>query len=129
MTARRWLHGLGAGLVAGVIDAGLIRAVEPGGSPWVLAEALLFWTTAGWAVVASESGLGSLAHGVVATLLLNLPWFVLLGPAAGKPLHLPPLIAMSALFGAGFGWAHRRARAAPSPTPPASGTAPSRAPG
>lgn len=107
---RLWTWGLGAGAAAAAADATLILTVDAGVSRWVLLEALLFWTVTGWAAVATESGLGRYAHGVAVTVLLNLPWYVLLGPAAGELGHVPPLVVMSAVFGLCFGWARGRAR-------------------
>jgi hypothetical protein len=104
-----WRWGIGAGAVAAILDVSLILAVDPSISRWVLLEAALFWMTAGWAVVASDSGLGRFGHGVLATVLLNLPWYVVESFASGHPEHLPPLVAMSILFGLGFGWAKGRA--------------------
>ena len=106
---RVWRWGLAAGMVAAALDLSLILAVEPSISVWVLLEAALFWTTAGWAVVASDTGLSRLAHGVLATVLLNLPWYVLESFAAGHPEHFPPLLVMSVVFGLGFGWAKGQA--------------------
>lgn len=107
---KTWLYGLGAGAICALIDVSLIVIVEPGISGWVLAQAALFWTTAGWAVVASESGLSRYAHSVLATVLLNLPWYVLEAFASGHPEHFPPLVLMSVVFGLAFGWAGTRAR-------------------
>jgi len=105
-----WIWGLGAGSVAAALDVGLILAVDPGISAWVLVRAALFWVTAGWAVVCSDTGLGRYAHGIAVTVLLNLPWYVLESFEAGRIEHLPPLLAMSIVFGSGFGWARGRAR-------------------
>ena len=104
--------GLGAGAVAGGLDVLLIAVADPAADGWVWVQSFLAWTVSGWAVVASESGLRGLPHGVVVTLFLNLPWFVAFSVAIGRPEHLPPLVAMSALFGLGFGWVHGRARRA-----------------
>lgn len=112
---RVWGWGLGAGAVAAALDVSLIMAVEPAISLWVPLEAALFWTAAGWAAVASTTGLGRFGHGVLATVLLNLPWYVLESFAAGHPEHLAPLVIMSVVFGLGFGWARGRATEAPAP--------------
>lgn len=105
-----WRWGLSAGLAAGLLDAGLIALVEPQVSPWVLLQSFLAWLVCGWAVVATKTGLGDAAHGMLVTVLLNLPWFVALSLATGQPGHLPPLLGMSLVFGWGFGWARKRAR-------------------
>jgi hypothetical protein len=112
------LVGLGVGALAGAADVALILAVDSAATTWVMLEGCLFWTVAGWVVVASESGLGRYAHGIVVTVLLNLPWYVLLGPASGKPEHVPPLIVMSIIFGAIFGWARGSARPVATSGPP-----------
>lgn len=104
-----WRWGIGAGAVAALLDVSLILAVEGSSSKWVLIEAALFWTITGWAVVASNSGLGRFGHGVLATVLLSLPWYVISSFAAGHPEHLAPMVVMGILFGFGFGWARGRA--------------------
>lgn len=119
MSGRLLRLGLGAGVGAGLLDVALIAAVDPAASEWMLAQSLLAWAGTGWAVVASESGLGSFAHGVLATVALNLGWLVALGPGAGTPEHVPPLVAMSVVFGAAFGWVHQRARRGRAATAPA----------
>lgn len=108
-TGSMWRWGIGAGAVAALLDVSLILAVDESSSKWVLLEAALFWTTAGWAVVASNSGLGRFGHGVLATVILSLPWYVVTSFAAGHPEHLAPLLVMGILFGLGFGWARGRA--------------------
>ncbi len=105
---KTWVWGLGAGAAAALLDVALIAAVDRAASPWVLLEAGLFWTTAGLLVVASDLGLRPVAHGLVATLLLGLPWYVLGSFAAGTPAHLPPLIIQGLVFGVGFGLVRRR---------------------
>ena len=96
-----------AGLAAAALDGALIATTDPLASPWVIAVAMLYWTTAGMAVVLSSTGLGDITHGVVATLVLTTPWFVELALAPGKPQMLPPLVAMAVVFGVGFGYARR----------------------
>lgn len=103
-TKKAWSLGLLAGAIAASLDILLIITVEQTPSRWVLLESGLFWTVTGWLVVASHSGLSHLRHGVVTTVLINLPWYVLLSFAAGTPEHLPPLMMMSLVFGLGFGW-------------------------
>lgn len=110
---RLWLYGLTAGAVVGLLDAGLIFAVEPSGSAWVLVQSFLAWLGCGWAVVASKSGLGDLGHGILVTLLLNLPWVVALSLTNGQTAHLPPLLGMSLVFGLIFGWVRSQARTNP----------------
>jgi hypothetical protein len=104
---RTWTWGLGAGLVAAALDVALILAVDPAVPRWTLLEAGAFWAVAGWVVVASTSGLGWWGHGMLVTVLLNLPWYLVEGPAAGHPEHVPPLAIMSLVFGVAFGWARR----------------------
>jgi hypothetical protein len=106
-TRRAWSFGLLAGSVAALLDIGLIAVVDPAVSAWVLIEAGLFWAGAGWLVVASHTGLPHFRHGIVTTVILNLPWYVLESFAAGHPKHLPPLMLMSVVFGLGFGFARR----------------------
>jgi hypothetical protein len=106
-TRRAWSFGLLAGSVAALLDIGLIAVVEPALSAWVLIEAGLFWAGAGRVVVASQTGLPHIRHGVLTTVILNLPWYVLASFAAGHPEHLPPLMLMSVVFGVGFGFARR----------------------
>ncbi len=107
---RIWAHGLLGGALAGALDVSLIAVADPGAGGWVELQSFAFWTSAGALVVASETGLGRIAHGVLVTVLLNLPWYVVFGPASGHPEHVPPLVGMSLVFGAAFGWLHGRAR-------------------
>jgi hypothetical protein len=107
---RRIAYGLAAGALAAAADGLLIAVADPGATGWVIAQAMLFWATAGLAVVISESGLGDVAHGILGTLLLSLPWYVALALAPGRPEMLPPLLVMGVAFGAGFGLARRRVR-------------------
>lgn len=109
--AQRIVRALLAGLAAAVFDGVLIATMDPSASPWVIAVAMLYWTTAGMAVVLSSTGLGDIAHGVVATIVLTTPWFVELALAPGKPQMLPPLVTMAAVFGVGFGYARRAIKA------------------
>ena len=110
-----WLHGLAAGLVAGLVDGAMIKGFAPSSPPWVVAEAILFWTTAGWAVVASSSGLGRFGHGVVTSLLLSLPWYIQETVPSGQYGHLPPLVLQGVVFGLGFGLVRGRLARAVSP--------------
>ena len=105
-------YGLAAGAAAALADGALIALADPSTGGWGIAQAMLFWTTAGVAIVASESGLGDLAHGVAGTVVLCLPWYVNLALAPGRAELLAPLVAMSVVFGLGFGLVHRRARRA-----------------
>jgi hypothetical protein len=105
------MHKLGvvAGVVAGVLDVVLIAVADASAGGWVMAQSFLFWSVAGWLVVVSPSRFGPLLHGVVVTVLLNLPWYVAFGPGAGHWEHVPPLIGMSAVFGLGFGVVRKKA--------------------
>jgi hypothetical protein len=107
---RRVAYGVAAGAAAALADGLLIAVADPAATAWIIAQAALFWATAGLAVVISDSGLGDVAHGVVGTLLLSLPWYVALALAPGRPEMLPPLVVMGIVFGAGFGLARRRVR-------------------
>lgn len=105
------MHKLGfvAGVVAGVLDVVLIAVADASAGVWVMAQSFLFWSVAGWVVVVSPSRLGPLLHGVVVTVLLNLPWYIAFGPSAGHWDHVPPLIFMSIVFGLGFGVVRKKA--------------------
>ena len=111
-TRRRITYGLAAGALAAAVDGVLIAIGDPGATAWVIVQAMLFWATAGLAVVISDSGLGDMAHGIAGTVLLSLPWYANLALAPGRPEMLAPLIAMGVAFGAGFGLARRRLRRA-----------------
>lgn len=100
-----------AGLVAGTMDVGLIAAADPAASGWVMVQAFLFWSVAGWLIVRAPSRWPWALHGIGLTVLLNLPWYVAFGPAVGHWEHVPPLVVMSAVFGVGFGWVRRGATA------------------
>ena len=104
---RRMSYGLAAGALAAAADGLLIAAADHTATGWTVAQAMLFWATAGLAVVISDSGLGDVAHGIAGTLLLSLPWYANLALASGHPEMLPPLVAMGVVFGAGFGVARR----------------------
>lgn len=95
--------GVVAGVVAGALDVVLIAVADASAGAWVMAQSFLFWSVAGWLVVVSPSRLGPLLHGVAVTVLLNLPWYLALGPGAGHWEHVPPLVGMSVVFGLGFG--------------------------
>jgi hypothetical protein len=109
-TRRRIAYGLAAGALAAAADAVLIVVGDPAASGWTIVQAMLFWASAGLAVVTSDSGLGDVAHGILGTLLLSLPWYANLALAPGRPEMLAPLLAMGMVFGAGFGAARRRLR-------------------
>ena len=108
--AKGWLQGALAGLVAGVLDVILIVVAEPNPTVWLLLQSLIAWTLAGWVVVATESGFRPLVHGMFVTVLLNLPWYIQFAFATGQWDHFPPLLVMSLLFGAAFGWTKKRAQ-------------------
>lgn len=110
VTKKMWAWGLGAGAIAATVDISLILAVEPTISRWALLEVALFWFPAGWFVVSTSSGLRRYAHGILITMLLSSPWYIVESFAKGKPEHLPPLVLMSIVFGVLFGWARGRAR-------------------
>ena len=122
---RRWKHGLAAGLGAALLDVALILATDDAAGWALLLQVLLFWTIAGGFVVATASPLGHFGHAVAATVALNLPWYVALAIAPGRPELVPPLVAMSLVFGVLFGVARRRAfsasPASPAPAPAAGG--------
>jgi hypothetical protein len=111
-TRRRIAYGLAAGALAAAADGLLIIVADPASSAWTIVQAVLFWATAGIAVVISDSGLGDMTHGIVGTLLLSLPWYANLALAPGRPEMLAPLVGMGIVFGAGFGVARRRLRRA-----------------
>ena len=114
---RVW-YGLLAGCGAAAIDGLLIVTTDPSASGWLLTQAMLFWVTAGLLVVTSRFGLGDLADGIVATVVLGIPWYVNLSLAPGRPDMLAPLVAMSVIVGFGFGltrrWISRRWEPGPS---------------
>jgi hypothetical protein len=106
--AKNWKIGFGVGAIAGVLDIILIYLVEPTSSPWLLAQAGIAWVLFGWIVVSTSSGLPPLWHGIVITLLINIPWYINFSVLQGDVTHLPPLIVQGVVFGALFGWAKKR---------------------
>lgn len=105
------MHGRGvvAGVVAGVVDVVLITVADASAGVWVMMQSLLFWSVAGWLVVVSPSRFTPVLHGVVVTVLLNLPWYLALGPGSGHWEHVAPLVGMSVVFGLGFGVVRKKA--------------------
>lgn len=103
-----WRFGLMVGFIAGALDAAIIILAEPTASAWGIAQAVIAWTLTGWVVTATDSGLRPFAHGLVVTVLLNVPWYIQFTILPGQWSLLPPLVVMSLLFGAGFGWAKKR---------------------
>lgn len=99
-----------AGAVAGLLDVALIAVADPSAGGWVMAQSFLAWSITGWAVIVVPSQFPPMATAIVLTLVFNLPWFVALGPGAGRWEHVPPLVAMSVLFGSGLGLVRRGAR-------------------
>lgn len=98
-----------AGVVAGALDVVLIAVADASAGPWVMAQSFLFWSVAGWLVVVSPSRFPPLLHGVGVTVLLNLPWYLALGPGSGHWEHVAPLVGMSVVFGLGFGVVRKKA--------------------
>ena len=105
-----WFWGLAAGLGAALADVLLIAVVDPHISPWVVLQALLFWTVAGWVVMVSDSGLGRFAHSIVTTLALGSPWIVKEAFADRHFEFLVPLVVQNLVFALWFGWIRSRAR-------------------
>ena len=105
-----WFWGLAAGFAAAVADVLLIAAVDPHVSRWVILQAMLFWTVAGWAVIASDSGLGRFPHAIVTTLALGSPWIVKEAFADRHYEFLVPLLVQNLVFAIWFGWVRGRAR-------------------
>jgi len=103
-----WRRGLMVGFAAGVMDAILIVVAEPSVSFWLIAQSVIAWTLVGWVVLATESGLRPVTHGMFVTVLLNVPWYIQFAIVSGQWSHLAPLVVMSLLFGAGFGWVKKR---------------------
>ena len=103
-----WTYGLLAGLAAGVFNAGLVFGVAPESSPWLLAQVFIAWLSMGVVVLTSGSGLAPVKHGMFITVLLNVPWYINEAALPGKWDHLPPLVIVSLLLGAGFGLLKRR---------------------
>jgi hypothetical protein len=106
--SRSWRYGLGIGLVAGLLDITLIYFVDPSLSPWLFIQAGIAWTLFGWIVLATDSGLPPMRHGILVTLLINVPWFINESILPGRWDHLPPLIVQGVVFGSLFGWEKRR---------------------
>ena len=98
------------GAAAGIGDVLLIAVAEPSAPYWSLAQAGSAWATMGLAVVAMDSPLNPMLHGLVATLLLNVPWFIQFSVISGRAAHLLPLVIQGVVFGAAFGWAKSRLR-------------------
>jgi len=121
---KTWLFGSAAGLLAALVDAAMILGFDPSVRWWVVVEAVLFWAFAGWVVVASESGLGRFAHGVVVTMLLSLPWYLQDVAASRRFDHLPPLLIQGVIFGLGFGWVRSRVGRTSMPDEPSTPTPP-----
>jgi hypothetical protein len=107
MGASRGIQGLALGVMAGILDAGLILAAEPDTSFWVLLQSLIAWTIAGWVALVTASSLPPLLHCVLVIVALNIPWYIQFAAIPGTWSHLPPLVMMSVLFGAVFGWAKK----------------------
>lgn len=116
---RRWVIGLGAGVVAGALDVALITLADPAQGGWVHLQSFLAWLACGAvavAVVGPPSSRGDMIVAVLVTVLLNLAWYVALGPATGHPEHVVPLLVMSLVVGAFFGLARRLAGGATGPS-------------
>lgn len=102
-TAETWRHGLGMGQLGGLCAVALGLLVDPAITPGAAFEILMGWTVAGWVVLATESGLRPLSHGMAVTTLLNLSY--LLDAASAGSVHVVLLALTSVVFGAAFGLA------------------------
>lgn len=106
---RKGIVALVAGMLAGFLDMILIIFSEPA-SGWTLLQVFLAWTICGFVVVVMDTRLNRFLHGIMLTVAINLPWYVLYGPGAGHAFLVVPLVIMSVVFGAGFALAHGYAR-------------------
>lgn len=108
MTKIVWRNALLVGVVCAALEALLVWGTDPGVDRWLFAQGVLFWLGAGMVVYMAESGLSPLLHGISLTVLLNLPWYIVLAIAPGQWALLPPLIIASVIFGCIIGWLRSR---------------------
>jgi hypothetical protein len=106
--AKIWRNALIVGVVAAALEAMLVLTAHPDVNRWVLTQGVLFWFGCGIVVYMANSGLGAIVHGIVLTLILNVPWYIALAIAPGRPAMLPPLIGASIVLGAIIGWLRQR---------------------
>lgn len=105
-----WRNAILIGLLCALLEALLLLGTDPGIDRWVLTQSLLFWFGCGLVVYMADSGLPALLHGVLLTLLLSLPWYIVLVIAPGKLTLLPPLVIAGIVFGLLIGFLRKKLR-------------------
>ena len=61
-------------------------------------------------VYMADSGISLILHGIILTILLNIPWYIALSIAPGNLALLPPLIVASIMFGIVIGLLKKKLR-------------------
>lgn len=103
-----WRNAILIGLICALLEALLLLGTDPSIDRWVLAQSLFFWFGCGLVVYMAESGLPALPHSVLLTLLLSMPWYIVLAIAPGKLTLLPPLVIAGIVFGLLIGFLRKR---------------------
>lgn len=100
---RAWVWGLAVGVAVGMADVALVALADPAAGPWIMLQSFLAWTAMGAFAVTSVGLTGRpWLDAVLVTQLANATWVVALGPTAGHPEHVGPLMGMSLVFSLPF---------------------------
>ncbi|RPI94229.1 MAG: hypothetical protein EHM40_07260 [Chloroflexi bacterium] len=94
----KWKNGFLTGAVVAALEGILIWVADPSLTLWVFVQSVSFWLFCGLVIYMTETGLPAILNGILLTVLLNIPWYISLSIAAGKPGNLIPLVIASILF-------------------------------
>jgi hypothetical protein len=95
------------GIVPAILEGLLVYFADPTVSIWVLVQSILFWFGCGFVVYLIDIFPNKILGSILATVLLNLPWYIALTIVANKPNHLIPLIIASLIMGTIIGMVSR----------------------
>lgn len=97
------LTGLAMGLAVGLIDCVLFSLVEGALPLALIATAVTFWTTVGWAVHVAPLSFVPVLKGIVVSWFMNIPWFIEYVALQGQNEMAIPMIGLATVFGALLG--------------------------
>lgn len=87
------------GGVFALFETLMVYGVNPEESGWALLQGATFWFSCGVLVSISKTSLHPIIHSIFITVLMNIPWFIVLTIIPKNYDHLAPLFIASLIFG------------------------------
>ncbi len=98
------ITGLALGLAIGLIDCAIFAMSGEQLPAALVAVAIAFWATVGWAIHVTPQGLPPLAKGISVAWLMNAPWFLEYIMLQGQAEMAVPMVVLATVFGAALGY-------------------------